>query len=194
MKNQKGFTLIEGLLILVIVGILGFTGWYVWRAKDNADKTYTASESMPTKSSNPYAGWIVYLDKNFKFSLSHPEGYTVNKACVYSDVCKSPDYDSIEVHKTAVPSEAPIFYVQFIKGLNVLTKSSVSENMGTGYGSALDVYRGKVSGKEGYIARINNGNGQYDYVYYVQNSNDQTLRLLSDSLIGEKIYATFNPL
>lgn len=38
-NNQSGFTVVEGLLILVIVGVLGFTGWYVMNSKKNVDKT-----------------------------------------------------------------------------------------------------------------------------------------------------------
>lgn len=48
MRKSFGFTAVEGLLILVIVGILGFTGWYVWNSKQNTDKTNTAA----TQASN----------------------------------------------------------------------------------------------------------------------------------------------
>ena len=49
MKNQKGFAVLEGLLILVIVGILAGTGWYVVNAKRNADKALgsTTNYSAP---------------------------------------------------------------------------------------------------------------------------------------------------
>ena len=30
MKNQKGFSVVHAILIVIIVGILGFAGWYVW--------------------------------------------------------------------------------------------------------------------------------------------------------------------
>lgn len=53
MKNTRGFTLIEGLLILVIVGLLGGTGWYVWHSKNNVDKSLTAvNTSSSTQSVN----------------------------------------------------------------------------------------------------------------------------------------------
>jgi len=54
MKNQKGFAVLEGLLILVIVGILAGTGWYVMKAKDQTDKTLgqTSNSSVqPAKAS-----------------------------------------------------------------------------------------------------------------------------------------------
>jgi hypothetical protein len=42
---ETGFSVIEALLILGIVGMLGFTGWFVWHAKQVADKTLTADNS-----------------------------------------------------------------------------------------------------------------------------------------------------
>ncbi len=46
MKNsQKGFAVLEGLLILVIIGIIGGTGWYVIHSKNQTDQTLTAAAS-----------------------------------------------------------------------------------------------------------------------------------------------------
>ncbi len=36
--NQKGFSPVEGLLIFVIVGLIGFVGWYVMDSKDTTNK------------------------------------------------------------------------------------------------------------------------------------------------------------
>lgn len=38
-KNQNGFSVLEGLLLIVILGLIGFVGWYVWRASQNANKS-----------------------------------------------------------------------------------------------------------------------------------------------------------
>jgi uncharacterized protein (UPF0333 family) len=43
--NQSGFSALEGMLVLVIVVIVGFTGYYVWHSKQTADKTYNAAQS-----------------------------------------------------------------------------------------------------------------------------------------------------
>ena len=52
MKNQKGFTIIEGLLILVIVGLIGGVGWYVWQAKEKSDKSLdNAAQTEKTAAS-----------------------------------------------------------------------------------------------------------------------------------------------
>jgi hypothetical protein len=51
--NQKGFGAVEGLLILILLSILGFTGYYVYHSQQNTNKTYdTAAKASGTPSSN----------------------------------------------------------------------------------------------------------------------------------------------
>jgi predicted negative regulator of RcsB-dependent stress response len=47
-KDQKGLALLESLLILVIVALIGFIGWYVW----NSNKKTNVSLNNANKSSN----------------------------------------------------------------------------------------------------------------------------------------------
>jgi hypothetical protein len=51
-KPQHGFSVVEGLLITIIIGILGGVGWYVWKSQNEVDKTYsqTANSSVSPKS------------------------------------------------------------------------------------------------------------------------------------------------
>jgi hypothetical protein len=59
LKKQSGFAVIEGLLILIIIAILGFTSWYVWHARSQADKTLNdtlnSGQSVPNHSSKKKA-------------------------------------------------------------------------------------------------------------------------------------------
>lgn len=82
MRTHRGFTIIEGLLILVIVGILGFTGWYVYNARNNTNKSAknadsanssTANYSKKTAATDPTASWIAYSSKDGVFSLKYPK-------------------------------------------------------------------------------------------------------------------------
>ena len=50
-KNQKGFHALEALLILVLVGIIAGTGWYVWQSNKKTNKTL--SEASSVKYSQP---------------------------------------------------------------------------------------------------------------------------------------------
>ncbi len=48
--NQKGFGLIEGLLILIVVLLVGFIGYYVWNSQKEADDTANqAASSVQTE-------------------------------------------------------------------------------------------------------------------------------------------------
>lgn len=51
-KNQKGFGAIEGLLILVIVGLIGFVGWYVFHAKTDTDKSLSSAAASSAATSS----------------------------------------------------------------------------------------------------------------------------------------------
>jgi hypothetical protein len=77
MKNQKGFSAVEGLLILVIVGLLGFVGWYVWstgnKTRDNLDKAAKSSVNSDNQKDNDLTkGWKEYVTEEGGFSLRYP--------------------------------------------------------------------------------------------------------------------------
>lgn len=42
-SKQSGFAIIETTLILFVLCMLGFTGWFIWHAKQNADKSLNAA-------------------------------------------------------------------------------------------------------------------------------------------------------
>jgi hypothetical protein len=77
-KNQ-GFSLIETLFVTVTVGIIGFTGLYIWHSKQSTNKTLlsTSSESNNTNanSSNPYRGWKTFSNKDAKLTFQYPSNW-----------------------------------------------------------------------------------------------------------------------
>jgi Tfp pilus assembly protein PilE len=48
MSRQKGFTLVEGLLIVLIFSVVGFAGYTIWSNQRNVNST----ETMPANSNN----------------------------------------------------------------------------------------------------------------------------------------------
>ena len=86
-KNQKGFALIEALLILIILLLIAFAGWWVWQSKAKISKTQedTAnSQSEPAKSDkkaaqkpavDPTADWKAYSNADGQYSLKHPTSW-----------------------------------------------------------------------------------------------------------------------
>lgn len=45
-QTQRGFTFVEGLLIVVLVGIVGFAGWYVYDSNKKTNSIYDKSASV----------------------------------------------------------------------------------------------------------------------------------------------------
>lgn len=78
-KNEKGFGAVEALLVLVIVAVLGFVGWYVWhnRATNTAPTTTSASASKVTtysRTTTVPSDWRSYKNTTYKLSLAYPNG------------------------------------------------------------------------------------------------------------------------
>lgn len=78
--NQKGFSVVEILIVVVIVGLLGAVGWLVYDrqksqtgTKDTTAQTTTKSEAPKKETAtvkDPYEGWKTYksvLNSNLSF-------------------------------------------------------------------------------------------------------------------------------
>ncbi|HSW78416.1 MAG TPA: hypothetical protein VLF88_00140 [Candidatus Babeliales bacterium] len=48
--NQKGFGAVEGILVLIIVGLLCFIGWYVYDTKNKTDQTLETVDKTSNSS------------------------------------------------------------------------------------------------------------------------------------------------
>ncbi len=66
MTNQKGFTVVEGVLILIIVAMLGFTGWFVWHSQQNTDKinSQAAKNSQPVTTDKNKPSYLTAMDNS----------------------------------------------------------------------------------------------------------------------------------
>jgi hypothetical protein len=82
-SGQAGFSVVEGLLILVIVGVLGGVGWYVYdsnqKANDNlnnADSSSSVNTQEATQKEEPkvdaYKGWQVSKNVQYSFEYKYP--------------------------------------------------------------------------------------------------------------------------
>lgn len=72
-----GFAVIEALLVLVAVGILGLTSWYVYHSQKVASKDYQLQPMSQTTSVNPYSGWKTYTSIDEQFTVRYPSSWTV---------------------------------------------------------------------------------------------------------------------
>ena len=80
--NQKGFGLVEGLLIAMLVVVLAFSGWYIWNENQDEDSTTESTTSTDASSqltaeteAEPTIpeGWVQYSNDLYGFSFIYPE-------------------------------------------------------------------------------------------------------------------------
>lgn len=101
LKSSLGFSALEALLILVIVGILGFTGWFVYHSQKVATKDYNSHPSTatttakPAKSTGQYAGWKSYTTKYERLSFKYPSNWKLVDQSNTDSTDVTPGQDSV---------------------------------------------------------------------------------------------------
>ncbi len=71
--RQYGFSAVEIILVIIVVGLLGFGGWYVWQANN---QQLTTSTSQNT-TADPYADWKAYSKGSLTFK--YPADWTLTE-------------------------------------------------------------------------------------------------------------------
>lgn len=79
-KNQRGFSTIEALLIIVVLGLIGFAGWFMWQ-KNNDNKTSdkqtkSSQKESPKETKKTFTvpeGYMTYTNEEFGFSFAYPQ-------------------------------------------------------------------------------------------------------------------------
>jgi hypothetical protein len=117
LKNETGFALVETLLIILILAVIGFGGYYVWHTQ-HANKTpaatttsVTQNKTKPAPAISPYAGWATATLQYEKISYKYPAGWTVKdlsyaspkgQGCVYPGddyiILTSPHNEQVVLH------------------------------------------------------------------------------------------------
>ena len=72
-KNQKGFSVVGGLIVLVVVCVIGGTGWYIWQSRDKStqqatNKAEESKEEVPEVENNS-SEYLEIKDWNVKVRL-----------------------------------------------------------------------------------------------------------------------------
>lgn len=85
MKKQNGFSAVEGLLIILVIALIGFGGWYEWKHDDqkpaenlvSTQETNVASSGSDDQPAAP-EDWKQYTNQDFNLSFYHPSDWSVN--------------------------------------------------------------------------------------------------------------------
>jgi len=100
--NSNGFGVVEGLLILVIVGIIGSTGFYVYKVNSNTEESLSnigrseiqkqgKGDGLEEKNVDPYEGWKTYESDKLPFSFRYPADWAINGDASYLLEIEAPE-------------------------------------------------------------------------------------------------------
>jgi hypothetical protein len=124
-KNQRGFTAVEALIILLVVVVLGGVGYFVWhRDKDKKNTASTTTSTTtnqnnatvspspsPTPEPDPYTGWKTYTDSAHHYSFKYPAtGWKIDNnsseqtALINTDETIEVDYLYVDPHDNGLVS------------------------------------------------------------------------------------------
>ncbi len=105
MHTQKGFSLIEGLLIVLVISVIGFGGYYVWSQQDDKETNTTETvQEVPMNSEavGQSGDETANLSSN---SLSGNEFLELEEPAV---IVNEKDVDSL-------PAETPGSFVEYLR-------------------------------------------------------------------------------
>jgi hypothetical protein len=77
-SNQRGFSLVEGLLIFIAVALIAFVGYYIWHSNQTTNKVVSASATTKSNATaktievDPTAKWTVGSSNEGQFSIKYP--------------------------------------------------------------------------------------------------------------------------
>ncbi len=87
--NQKGFSVVETLIVIIVVGLIGGAGWYVWQSKNKKPDSANTSQTTQTQQVTPEKAVEVtntYQSKLYpSLSFIVPSGWQVNEPAKYDE-------------------------------------------------------------------------------------------------------------
>lgn len=178
--NQIGFSIIEVLLILIVVSILGFTGWYVYHAKQASNKNYSAAASLSapaykkkaatavTTTTNAYVGWKTFCSSKTSACFKYDPSWTFAE-CAPVQVNEQGNFQNCPSSET-VSLIAPdkVTRVDWYLDPYVATDTGPCTQGSSQHGSTYSDITAVPNTSNLYFVNIkNNGSSSYDYVGFL---------------------------
>ena len=189
MNTQKGFTLVEGLLIFLVVAVVCFGGYYIWsQNQDNeVEQTETTQQEEAEQQNNQDEddsiekvstipeGWIEYENSELGISFIYPTKYG-------------------DVEPTQVDNNENQNFFEFSKDSKIFTIGGFEKDYTTpGRGGSLLNYGGYLVQNGEFFSRDWDGSKGFQLTGYRENSSGNCVFSLSVDDWGDNAYhATCN--
>jgi hypothetical protein len=117
--DQQGISVVEGLLLVVTVAIIGFVGWYVYKAQ-NAGESRSVSDSQKAapeeykRTTTTPKDWVVYSNQKYKFSFSHPADWKLDENTVKAGESDDFSKNATEVYRVCVKASGAVQWCPYL--------------------------------------------------------------------------------
>jgi hypothetical protein len=139
--NYRGFGAIEVAILLAVVGLLGFGGWYVWQSKDKYNSQQATNAQASTKQNtkeNIVDILATYTNSKYDISLKYPKGWSESSTDGTSPVLQasfsSPDFNLATLDNGYRIDAGGAFYVWVnpldTSNIDPAYKQSAEKNLG----------------------------------------------------------------
>jgi Tfp pilus assembly protein PilE len=89
---SKGFTAVEAIIVILVVAVLAFGGWFIWHKSYKKENTKTNNQtshnqnnqSKETAQPDLYPGWKTYGNTTYGISLRYPTEWKVDEGATDS--------------------------------------------------------------------------------------------------------------
>lgn len=129
-NNQRGFGAVEIIILVVVLAIIGFGGWYVWQAQNNSSQSTGGTNSQPEAPKNKEA----FSDGRLPFTFEYPNGWVIKIDEKIQEGQPLPDKYSIFLNtKDRAYAEMPIGGTEVSVGAEVnisVSKTALSSPQG----------------------------------------------------------------
>jgi len=139
-RTQKGFSIVETLLLLLIVGLIGSVGWYVFNSSRKTNKINDSTASENTVSAQDQFPVVTikdpvsYTDSSSTISFNHPADWTVKE--YYQDLG---GYESRTL--SVIPPNAAKLYPDLDDLDTINITLNVSSQPASGIKSAIQAFK-----------------------------------------------------
>lgn len=139
-KNEKGYSAVQAVLLLVIVALIGFVGWYVWQAQhvvnknlENASLNQSAirkpKQTATQVKSTPetYEGWKSYTLTHEKLTFKFPANWMLVDESTDQKVNCTPVSECGPMDQVAVKDPLGNFIVGLQTFINIIPQFKLGE-------------------------------------------------------------------
>lgn len=187
--NSKAFGTVETLLVILIVAILGGTGYYVYHANKNTNDTlnsaakdangtpkFASKKPTTTKATDETDKRFLYTSPNHKFSMRLPDGWQLeqhqNSDAIYAfgdsklapQDGKTATVTTVQGGKDGSASGIFISFLTSADSLNDYSQFTKGTSFKTVSGLTVDVYSRTETKDPEAIGAVDKGGMYYDYV------------------------------